>query len=260
MARRITSQQPASNYSEAKFAQALDRRMLKKAPPKFFCGNRSQEERVFTEDELNENARIWFREFEEQIGFYEKLGHDVHWVLDWTKKWWWAWLVRDLDAVAELCTQDVTYKDPVSFGKTMVGLQEFIDYNIAFFDAIPDWRYDPLPGQSFLQINPDGTVQMMVRYLGTGHWDGPLKVYPFDETAESLPGNGAFMQCSAVDRYYWNADGMLYRGETIWDAFEGLQGAGVFPKAGSLQFKLLMKVLEVPNTAARLRRSLTGIQ
>ncbi|MGW0057450.1 nuclear transport factor 2 family protein [Nocardia nova] len=253
------AQHPASNYSPEKFEQAMDRRMLKKAPPKLFRGNRSQAERVFTEDELNANARTWFQQFEEQISFYEKLGHDLQWVVDWTKKWWWSWLVRDFDVVAELCTRDVTYKDPVSFGKTLVGLQEFIDYNVAFFDAIPDWRYDPLPGESFLQVNPDGTVQMMVRYLGTGHWDGPLKVYPFDETATSLPGNGAFMQCSAVDRYYWNADHMLYKGETLWDAFEGLQGSGVFPEAGSLPFKLLMNALRVPNTAARLRRSLPGV-
>ena len=79
------AQHPASNYSPEKFEQAMDRRMLKKAPPKLFRGNRSQAERVFTEDELNANARTWFQQFEEQIGFYEKLGHDLQWVVDWTK-------------------------------------------------------------------------------------------------------------------------------------------------------------------------------
>lgn len=258
MASRDTLQEAASGFTEVKFQRALDRKQLKKAPPAFVQGNRSQAEKVFNEDELNQNARIWFQEFEDQIRFYEKLGHDLEWVLDWTKKWWWSWLVRDWPVIRSLCTEDVRYKDPVSFGKEMVGVQEFIDYNVAFFDAIPDWRYDPLPGETFLQVNPDGTVQMMVRYLGSGHWDGPLKVYPFDETAQALPGNGTFMQCPAVDRYYWNADGVLYKGETLWDAFEAVQASGIFPKAGSVPFNLLMGSLKVPNAASRLIKRLPG--
>jgi len=258
MTGKDTLQEAASGFTEAEFEQALDRKQLKKAPPAFVQGNRSQAEKVFTEDELNQNARIWFQEFEEQIRFYEKLGHDLQWVLDWTKKWWWSWLVRDWPVIRSLCTEDVRYKDPVSFGKEMVGVQEFIDYNVAFFDAIPDWRYDPLPGETFLQVNPDGTVQMMVRYLGSGHWDGPLKVYPFDETAQALPGNGTFMQCPAVDRYYWNADHRLYKGETLWDAFEAVQASGIFPKAGSLPFNLAFSALKVPNAASRLIRRLPG--
>ncbi len=253
------AQRPASSYTEEKLEQALERHLLKGTPPTFVRGNRSHAERVFSEDELNENARTWFRQFEEQVRHYEKLGHDLGWVVDWTKKWWYGWLIRDMDVVAEICTPDMIYKDPVCFGKPLVGFQEFVDYNFAFFDAIPDLRYDPLPGQSFLQVNPDGTAQMMVRYIGTGHWDGPLKMYPFDETAPALPGNGAFMQCSAVDRYYWNTDHKLYKGETIWDGFDVMQMSGIFPKAGGVQFRLLMNALKVPNMASRLRRSLPGI-
>lgn len=249
-----TTKRPPSKYSEEKLEAALERKQLKKAPPKFLQANRSHAERVHTEDELNENARTWFRQFEEQVRFYEKLGRDLGWVVDWTKKWWYGWLLRDMEVVGEICTADMTYKDPVCFGKPLLGLQEFIAYNFAFFDAIPDLRYDPLPGQSFLQVNPDGTAQMMVRYIGTGHWDGSLKMYPFDKTAQALPGNGAFVQCSAVDRYYWNADHKLYHGETVWDAFDVMQTSEIFPKADSLQFKLLMNALKVPNAANRLRR------
>lgn len=247
----------SSNYTEEKLERALERHtMLKGRAPQIVRGNRSQAERVYSEDELNANAKTWFREFETQLEFYAKLGHDVSWVLDWTKKWWYSWLVRDMEVAAEICTADMTYKDPVCFGKPLVGLDEFVAYNFAFFDAIPDLRYDPLPGQSFLQINPDGTAQMMVRYIGTGHWDAPLKLYPFDKTAPALPGNGAFMQCSAVDRYYWDADHKLYHGETLWDGFDVMQMSGIFPKAESLQFKLLMNGLKVPSAAARLRRLL----
>ncbi len=249
-----------TSYSPEALEAALDRHtMLKGRAPSQVRGNRSWTERVYSEDELNANARQWFREFEEQLDFYAGLGHDVSWVLDWTRKWWYSWLVRDMDLAAEICTPDLVYKDPVCFGKPLVGFQEFVDYNFAFFDALPDLRYDPLPGQSFLQINPDGSAQMMVRYIGTGHWDGPLKMYPFDDSAAAIPGNGAFMQCSAVDRYYWDADHRLHRGETLWDGFDVLQMSGLMPRGEGLTMKLLMNGLKVPSTATRLRRTLRGV-
>lgn len=254
----ISTQHSATGYSPERLARALERSSLKQTPPEFVRGNRSTSEPVLSEPELNNSARVWFEQFEQQIEFYGTLGHDLSWILDWTKKWWYAWLLRDMDVVADICTADMTYKDPVCLGKPLVGIDEFIAYNFAFFDAIPDLRYDPLPGQSFLQLNPDGSAQMMVRYIGTGHWDRPLKMYPFDETAASLPGNGAFMQCSAVDRYYWNADHKLHHGETIWDAFDVLQMSRVFPSADSFQFKLLMNALKVPNAVTRIRRILPG--
>ena len=250
------TQTTQSNFTDAKFEEALDRKLLAKAPPEFVVGNRSQAERVYDEDELNANTRAWFADFEEQVRHYETLGHDLQWLIDWTKKWWWSWLVRDLDVVREICTEDMKYKDPVSFGKTMVGIQEFIDYNVAFFDAVPDWRYDPLPGQFYLNVAADGSARMMVRYVGTGHWDAPLRLYPFDETAQSLPGNGAFIQCPAVDRYDFDADGRLGDGETLWDAFDAMQMSGLFPKADSIQFKLVMNAAKLPNLAARVRRHL----
>lgn len=243
---------------DAKFEAALDRKRLAKPAPKVVQGTRSHAEPVFTEDELNRQTRAFFAETEEQIRFYsEHLGHDVMWLQDWLKKWWWAWLVRDMDCVRnELCTADCTYKDPVSFGRPLVGIQEFIDYNDAFFDAIPDWRYDPLPGQLYINVSPNGDVRLAARYIGTGHWTKPLRMYPFDKSAAALPATGAFMQAPAVDRYHFNADGKLFHGETLWDAFEAMQMSSVLPSDDSLAFKVLMQAAGVGALAARVRRNL----
>lgn len=243
---------------EAKFQAALDRKRLRTPAPEYVQGTRSHAEPVFSEDELNRQTHEFFLECEQQIRFYsEHLGHDIMWLQDWLKKWWWAWLVRDMECVrTELCTADCTYKDPVSFGRQLVGIDEFIAYNDAFFDAIPDWRYDPLPGQIYINVSPNGDVRLAARYIGTGHWDKPLRMYPFTASAAALPATGAFMQAPAVDRYHFNADGKLCHGETLWDAFEAMQMSSVLPSDDSLAFKALMRAAGVGALANRLRSRL----
>ena len=66
---------------------------------------------------------------------------------------------------------------------------EFVTYNFAFFDAIPDWRYDPLPDQVYLDVTPEGKVRTVIRYIGSGRWTGLLRLYPYDERAH--PGSTA---------------------------------------------------------------------
>ena len=94
------------------------------------------------------------------------------------QKYWWSWLMRDMSLNHELYTEDLRYKDPSTFGRILVGQEEFVTYNFAFFDAIPDWRYDPLPGQVYIDLTPDGELRMCIRYIGTGHFSGALKFYP----------------------------------------------------------------------------------
>jgi len=96
----------------------------------------------------------------------------------------------------ELYVKDLRYTDVSSFGRTMVGLDEFVKYNFAFFDAIPDWRYDPLPGEIYVDLLPDGKVRIVVRYLGSGHWSGPLRLYP--TTRRPPPSMGPASSSSAT--------------------------------------------------------------
>jgi hypothetical protein len=243
---------------EARFQAALDRKCLRKPAPEYVQGARSHAERVIGEDELNRLSRRWFVELEEQTRFYsEKLGHDVMWLNEWFKKYWLAWDQGvDEDALPELLAPDVTYTDPASFGRPIVGIQAFVDYNQAFFDAIPDWRYDLLPGQTCINVTSGGEVSMTGRYLGTGFWEKPLRMYPFDKGAPAMPATGAFMQAPGVDRYYFNAERQLCRGETLWDAFEAMQMSGVLPSDTSLAFRGLLGAGSVAALATRLSRRL----
>lgn len=243
---------------EAKFEAALTRRTLRKAPPAFLQGNRGEPVRTLTEDELMAGTRQFFVDMDEQLRFYtDKLGHDVMWFNDWLRKYWAAWSGGiDEGAVREVLAPTVSYKDPLSFGRTMVGIQAFIDYNQAFFDAAPDLRYDALPGQAAINVSPTGELLFMARYVGCGHWDEPLRMYPFTPGSKGIPGNGAFTQLYPVDRYHFNADGVMSHGETLWDPFDALQIIKALPSDESLVFKSMVKAGSLASHASRLRRSL----
>lgn len=83
----------------------------------------------------------------------------------------------------ELYAPDVRYTDVTTFGRTVVGIDEFVACSFAFFEAIPDWRYDLLPDRVYLEVTPEGKVRTVIRYIGSGHWTGPLRLYPYDDTA-----------------------------------------------------------------------------
>jgi len=245
-------------YDEDSFQQALSHPRLRQPLPEFLPGNRAGGAvRVRTEDELNASTRVWFDEFAAKLRLYEGLGLDLGWLMDWTKKYWWSFLVRDMSINAELYAEDIRYKDPTTFGREIVGIEEFVKYNFAFFDAIPDWRYDPIPGQAYIDVTPGKEVRLVVRYLGSGHFDGVLRLYPYDETAPKLHGVGTFVQCAAVDRYHFDAEGRMYEGETLFDFIDATQSAGVLPRDDSWQFHALMRASAMPGALHRLRSRLS---
>jgi len=240
-------------FSEVEFQKALALPRLKQPLPEFLPGNRAGGKvRVLDEAKLNGMARQWFEEFEEKLDFYEKHGFKVAWLLEWTKKYWWSWLMRDMSRNSELYVPDVRWKDPSSFGRVMVGIDEFVTYNFAFFDAIPDWRYDPIPGQIYLDVQPSGEVRFAVRYYGSGHWSGPLRFYPYNAKAPGLHGTGTFVQVTAVDRYHFNAEHKLVEGETVFDIIDGAQSAGLLPSDDSPLLHLLMGASKIPGLMKQL--------
>jgi hypothetical protein len=241
-------------FSDEQFQQALRRPRLSKPVPEFLSTNRAVPIRAVPEAELQATTEEWFGEFERKLTYYGKLGIDLSWLLDWAKKYWWSFLVRDMSLNHELYTADVRYTDVTTFGRTIVGIDEFVKYNFAFFDAIPDWRYDPVPGQVYLDVTPEGRVRTVIRYIGSGHWDGPLRLYPYDDSAPALHGDGRFIQCPAVDRYHFNQDGLMEEGETLYDAFDVTQRAGILPGDGSWQFRALLAASKLPALANRFRR------
>lgn len=106
-------------------------------------------------------------------------------------------------------------------------------------DAIPDWRYDPLPGQTYIDVTPERKVRTVIRYIGSGHWSGALRLFPYDGSGPTIYGNGRFIQCPAVDRYHFDENGLLEEGETLYDAIDCTQRAGILPRDDSWQFKSL---------------------
>ncbi|MBJ8344633.1 nuclear transport factor 2 family protein [Antrihabitans sp. YC2-6] len=244
-------------FDEALFQAALAKPRLRQPVPQFQAGNRAGGRvPVLDEAELNAMTQQWFEDLEKKVAHYRGFGIDIAWVVEWSKKYWWSWLMRDMSRNDELYTKDLRYKDVTTFGRVIVGHEEFVKYNFAFFDAIPDWRYDPLPGQIYIDLDPSGEVRVIVRYIGSGHFDGTLRFYPYDDTAPSLRGTGSFLQCTAVDRYHFNSDGLMYEGETLFDILDGTQSAGILPAGDSWQLRALMRASYVPGIIQDLRRRL----
>lgn len=229
-------------FDQAKFEEALAMPRLQQPVPEYLAGNRGGSKvRVLTEPELMARTRQWFTDYEKKIEYYADRGIDIGWTMEWAKKYWWSWLMRDMSLKHELYTSDIEYTDTSSLGRTIRGMDEFLTYNFAFFAAIPDWRYDPLPGEVFVDFAQDGETRVVVRYMGSGHFSGALRLYPYDEKAPTIHGTGVFIQCHAVDRYYFNRDGLMYKGDTSYDIFEGLQVVGILPRDDSWAFKALLK-------------------
>ncbi len=249
-----------SAFTEESFQAALRLRRWRAEPPEFVTGNRGEPVRSVSEEQLTADALQWFADLEAKVEFYRGLGVDLDWLVTWTKKYWWSWLTRDMSVSDELYTQDVRWKDVSSFGRTMVGIPEFIKYNFCFFDAIPDWRYDPLLGQLYLDVTPEGRVSFAVRYIGSGHWDGPLRLYPYDDGAPAIPGTGRFVQVSAVDRYHFTEDGLMSHGETLFDIIDGLQSSLLLPRDDSWQFRSMMSATGLGVSVRKLLGPLGGLR
>lgn len=233
-------------FDQAKFEEALETPRLKPPIPQYLAGERGgRRVRVLTEPELNARTRQWFVDYEKKVEHYARYGIDIGWTLEWAKRYWWSWLMRDMSLNDELYTPDLQYSDVSSLGRTIVGLDEFVKYNFAFFAAIPDWRYDPLPGEVYVDITPEEEVRVIVRYIGSGHWSGPLRLYPYDDKAPTIYGTGVFIQCQAIDRYYFNRDKLMYKGDTSYDIFEALQTVGILPGDDSWKFHAIMSSTRV---------------
>lgn len=244
-------------FDEQEFQRALARPRLARPVPEYLESNRAVPIRAIPEAELQATTQAWFADFAEQLDHLGKAhGTDLSWLMTWAKKYWWSFLVRDMSVNDELYAPDIRYTDVTTFGRTIVGIDDFVTYNFAFFDAIPDWRYDPLPGQAYIDIQPDGTVRTVIRYLGSGHWTGPLRLYPYDRTAPTLHGTGRFIQAPAVDRYHFNRDGLMEEGETLYDFLDAVQRAGILPRDDSMPFRALMAASRIPSAVAAIGRRL----
>ncbi|MET9202670.1 nuclear transport factor 2 family protein [Gordonia sp. NPDC003585] len=245
-------------FTEEAFQEALARPRLAKPAPEYLKSNRGVPIRAISEPELQEQTREWFDMFAKKLDFLERQGNDVAWLMTWAKKYWWSFLVRDMSINDELYAADLRYTDVTTFGRTIVGIDDFVTYNFAFFDAIPDWRYDPLPDQVYVDITPEGKVRIMIRYIGSGHFSGALRLYPYDGSAPTLYGDGRFIQCTAVDRYHFNTDRLMEEGETLYDFIDATQRAGILPRDDSRVLRAAFAASKIPVSVQRLTQRFTS--
>ncbi|MFW0793024.1 nuclear transport factor 2 family protein [Gordonia sp. CPCC 205515] len=242
-------------FSEEAFQEALGKPRLSRPAPEFLDSNRAVPIRALSESELQQTTLEWFEMFDKKLDYLgRRHDADLTWLMTWAKKYWWSFLVRDMSINDELYAPDIRYTDVTTFGRTIVGIDEFVKYNFAFFDAIPDWRYDPLPDQVYVDVTPDGTVRIVIRYIGSGHFSGALRLYPYDDSAPTLYGDGRFIQCTAVDRYHFNADHLMAEGETLYDFLDATQRAGILPRDDSRLFRVLMSASKLPVVMRDLTR------
>ncbi|MGW8815988.1 nuclear transport factor 2 family protein [Gordonia terrae] len=244
-------------FTEEAFQEALARPRLAKPVPEYLDANRGVPIRAIPEAELQRTTEEWFEAFDRKLVHLSNAHDtDLSWIMTWAKKYWWSFLVRDMSVNEELYATDLRYTDVTTFGRTIVGIDDFVTYNFAFFDAIPDWRYDPLPDQAYIDIQPDGTVRTVIRYIGSGHFSGALRMYPYDRSAPTIYGDGRFIQAPAVDRYHFDADGLMEEGETLYDFIDAVQRAGIMPRDDSKLVRSLFAASRLPVLARGVRERL----
>lgn len=110
-------------FDEEMFQQALNRPRLKGHVPRFLDSNRAEPIRVYQEPELQAMTKQWFVDFDRKLEHYSThFDTDLSWVMTWAKKYWWSFLVRDMDLNHELyAPPDIRYTDVTTFGRTIVG-------------------------------------------------------------------------------------------------------------------------------------------
>lgn len=174
--------------------------------------------------------------------------------------YWSAWSGGiDLELVRATIQEDCVYHEPLSFGRPLHGIQAFIDYNQAYYDAAADLAYYAHPGEASLQVSPKGDILFMARYTGCGRWENPLRMWPYTADAPAIPGTGGYIQLNPVDRYHLNPKTRkVFKGETLWDPLESLQIQRLFPADTSLAFKAMIKAGQLVTPALKLSRKLSG--
>jgi len=142
-------------------------------------------------------------------GFLEEYGH----------RWLDAWNVRDGEALAALCTEDVEFTDP-AIG-TVRGRAAVADWVRACDRAFPDYRFEEPEPPYISSDRPKAIVPW--RMIGTN--TGPIEPPGFAATGRAFVLDG-------VD-HWWFRDGLVERYRADYDLNGLLRQLGIVPASGS---------------------------
>jgi steroid delta-isomerase-like uncharacterized protein len=119
-------------------------------------------------------------------------------------RWWSAWNAHDGDAVAALCTEDVTNSGP-ALGRDIKGRAEMVAYVDQFAQAFPDMHFaisEP-PYASLTQ------AKAIVPWRFEATHDGEF-------TPMGLAPTGARLEMDGVD-HWWFRDALVSRRSMVYD-------------------------------------------
>lgn len=217
-------------YSNANFEVALNMPRFEQPLPslrKDPCSGKNV--LVVDEQMLMRMTMQWFAEFEAELSVYQVCGLHLEWLLEWTKKYWYSWRLRDRSCKQDLYAQDVRWRDASPNSRVIIGIEALEQYHSAFLEVIPDWRYDPIPGHSSLAMTPNGETHLTMSFYGSGHWTGPLQVFPYAKNSPVLNGRGIFIQKTTTERYHFNKAGKLIEGETFYNPIDSSESLDLTP-------------------------------
>jgi steroid delta-isomerase-like uncharacterized protein len=144
---------------------------------------------------------------------------------DFLERWERAWNTRDLDALVELVSEDITWEDPAMHGETVHGRAQFRAFTETLFDAFPDVTFQGL-GTPFVDL---GGAWMAVRWRMTGTFTGGLQVWSkqMGATPPTIAPTGNSFDIEGVDLYELH-DGVLANYCIHYDLLGFSQQLGLF--------------------------------
>jgi steroid delta-isomerase-like uncharacterized protein len=131
-------------------------------------------------------------------------GLDQDFLEDFAQRWWAAWNAHDGQAVAALCTEDVTNSGP-ALGVDITGREAIAGYVAQFAQAFPDMRFTiPEPPYASL-TQPKAIVPWRFQATHGGEF-APMGLAP----------TGARVDVDGVD-HWWFRDGLVCRRSMVYD-------------------------------------------
>jgi steroid delta-isomerase-like uncharacterized protein len=149
-------------------------------------------------------------------------------------QWQEAWSGKDPDAFAPLCSDDVTYEDPLT-GEPLEGAHEIARHAARLWSGFPDARLERL-GERLVSGQ---YVAAPCKLLGTHR-----------EALEGLPATNRFLVVHAI--FYCQLDhGRLLHVRAFFDLYDAAVQLGVLPARGTLGEKALLVLRGFGLRAAR---------
>lgn len=156
-------------------------------------------------------------------------GLDPAFMADWAPRYLEAWNAGDADAIAAMCSEDVTWYDP-ALPETARGREGVRSFVVETFRAFPDFRVDEATPPLLSDTEPLALSPYRFTGTMTGPWE-PLGMAP----------TGARVDVRGVDEYRFR-DGLLCAYVTYYDSLDMARQLGVLPAAGSAAERLMTRL------------------